>query len=293
MHRPAGKQRIPLSVCHMRNSRLVLCGLISVWMALLSGCATSPQPSYVDAELFSNVPLSIRPTGVMTAFLATSSPSNYFLKESSGSVLLPPDYDSSVSPGAYAVLAAGEVGAVIVQALVRKIATATVKPSSKEFVEKIKRMKAELPKQLSSLASSRLKDNLQDTTTASAITVFDPSPPRSSYEYTSPYEYVWRQSFRHYQPDDVLDPAGFIVEFGFIDLKTENGLSGSKGKVTMGIAIVNPNTLQVVGRDTMTDTFAITVEEDSPEYEEQVTADFKKSTIKLVDELVKKVVRQL
>jgi hypothetical protein len=60
----------------------------------------------------------------------------------------------------------------------------------------------------------------------------------------------------------------------------------------MGIAIVNPSTLQVVGRDSMTDTFSITVEEDSPEYEERVTADFKKSTIKLVDELVNKVVRQ-
>ena len=270
----------------MRNIRLVLCASISVWMALLSGCATSPQPSYVDAELFSNVPLSIRPTGVMTAFLATSSPSDYFLKEPTGSVLLQDEYDGFSSSSTTSVLGVGEVGAVIVRAIVRKAATATVQPSSKEFIEKIKRMKIELSEQLLTLATNKLKDNLQSIAPTSVLTIAKPSLPQSAYEY------IWKQSFRHYRPEDVVDRTGFIVEFGFIDLKTENGLSGSKGKVTMGIAIVNPSTLQVVGRDSMTSTFSITVKEDSPEYEEQVTADFKKSTIKLVDELVKKVVRQ-
>ena len=151
------------------------------------------------------------------------------------------------------------------RAIVKKVATATVKPSSKEFIEKIKRIKSELPEQLTSLATNRLRDNLRNTTTTGEITVFYPSPPRPSYEYTSPYEYVWKQSFRHYQPEDVIDPTGFIVEYGFFNIKTENGYLGRRGTVSMGLAIVNPTTLQVVSRDRMSDTFSISVEEDSPE----------------------------
>jgi hypothetical protein len=272
----------------MRNSRLVLCGLIAISVALISGCARSPQPkpTYVVAELFLNAPISIRPTGSITAYLATSSPSDYFLKEPSGRVLLPSDYDPSISSGATAVLAAGELGAGIVRAVVKKIATETVKPSSKEFIEKIKRMKTELPEQLSALASETLKATLQNATQPSSITVAKPSSLYSTYNYT------WTQSARFYRPDEVIDRNGYIVEFGFFEIATENGYGGSKGKVKMGIAIVDPITRRVVGRDSLTDIFSITVEEDSPEYEERVTADFKKSTIKLVDELVKKVVRQ-
>ena len=270
----------------MRDIRLVLCGFIAISVALISGCARGPQPTYVDAELFLNVPLSVRPTGFVAAYLATSSPSNYFLKEPSGSVLLPSEYDPSASAGTTAVLGAGEIGAVIVRALVRKIATATVKPSSKEFVEKIKRMKAELPEQLSAVAAETLKGNLQKAAQPSLITVAKPSYLGASYNY------IWAQPVRHYPLDVVVDRDGFIVEFGFFEITTENGYGGGKGRVKMGMAIVNPITRQVVGRDSLTDTFSITVEEDSPEYEEQVTADFKKLTIKLVDELVKKVVRQ-
>jgi len=270
----------------MRDIRLMLFASIAVWMTLLSGCATSPQPSYVDAELFSNIPLSIRPTGTMTAFLATSSPSDYFLKEPTGSVLLLDEYDGSSSVATTSVLGAGEVGAVIVRAIVRKVANATVQPSSKEFIEKIKRMKIELSEQLLKLATDKLKDNLQKIAPTSVLTIAKPSLPQSAYEY------IWKQSFRHYRPEDVIDRTGFIVEYGFIDLKTENGFSGSKGKVTMGIAVINPTTLQVVGRDSMTSTFSITVPEDSPEYEEKVAADFKNAVTMVVDELVKKVVRQ-
>jgi hypothetical protein len=288
MHHPAGKQPLSLSVCHMTYIRTALCGLIAISVALINGCARSPQqkPTYVVAELFLNAPISIRPTGSTPVYLATSSPSDYFLKEPSGRVLLPSEYDPTASVGTTAVLAAGEIGAVIVRALVRKIATATVKPSSKEFVEKINRMKTELPEQLSTLASETLKANLQKATQPSSINVAKPSSIYSTYNYT------WAQSARFYQPSDVINQNGYIVEFGFFEIATENGYGGGKGKVKMGIAIIDPITRRVVGRDSMTDTFSITVEEDSPEYEEQVTADFKKSTIKLVDELVKKVVRQ-
>lgn len=285
MHHPAGKQRLSLSVRHMTYIRTALCGLIAISVALISGCASGPQPTYVDAELFLNVPLSVRPTGFVAAHLATSSPSDYFLKEPSGSVLLPSEYDPSISAGATAVMGAGEIGAVIVRAIVRNIARATVKPSSKEFVEKIKRMKAELPEKLSVLASETLKGTLQKAAQPSLITVAKPSYLGVTYNY------IWAQPVRRYPLDELVDRNGFIVEFGFFEITTENGYGGGKGKVTMGIAIVNPITRQVVGRDSITDTFSITVEEDSPEYEEQVTADFKKSTVKLVDELVKKVVR--
>lgn len=151
---------------------------------------------------------------------------------------------------------------------------------------KIKRMKAELPDKLSALASETLKGTLQKAAQPSLITVAKPSYLGVTYNY------IWAQPVRRYPLDELVDRNGFIVEFGFFEITTENGYGGGEGKVTMGIAIVNPSTLQVVGRDSMTDTFSITVEEDSPEYEERVTADFKKSTSKLVDELVKKVVRQ-
>ena len=277
---------------------MALFGLIAISVALISGCARGPQPTeargpeptYVDVKLFLNAPLNVRPTGFMTAhlYVATSSPSDYFLKEPSGRVLLPSEYDPSISSGATAVLGAGELGAIIVRAIVRKIATATVKPSSKAFVEKIKRMKAELPEQLSALAAETLKGNLQKAAQPSEITVAKPSYIGATYDD------IWPQEVRDYPLwEEVVGRNGIIVEFGFFEIATENSSGGGKGKVKMGIAIVDALTRQVLGRDSLTDTFSITVEEDSPEYEEQVTADFKKSTIKLVDELVKKVVRQL
>ena len=252
----------------------------------IGGCAKGPANIYVDKATILNVPILIRPTGSNKVTLALSKPENYFLKEpSGGSSLMSSEYDPSISSGTTAVLGAGEVGAVIVRAIVKKIATATVKPSSEEFIATNKRMQSELPNFLVSFANDTVVEELKSIFDGTTMTVAN----RFVGEFS--YDWIWAKNVRYELLEDAVTKSGIIFEYGFFEIATTKGLGGSLGRISMGIAIIDAKTNKVLGRIRLSDSSHISVNDDDPKYEDTVVAVFRELIKKIMKESIRTLIR--
>jgi threonine dehydrogenase-like Zn-dependent dehydrogenase len=241
----------------------------------------------VDKATISNVPILIRPTGSNKVRLALSKPEDYFLKEPSGgsSLMSAVEYDPSISSRTTAVIGAGEVGAAIVLAIVQKIATATVKPSSEDFIATTKRMQSELPNTLVSIANNTVVEELKSIFDGTTVAVAN----RFVGEFS--YDWIWAKNVRYELLEDAVTKSGIIFEYGFFEIATTRGLGGSLGRIGMGIAIIDAKTNKVLGRIRLSDSSPISVNDDDPKYEEKVVVVFRELIKKIMKESIRTLIR--